>query len=115
LWLDGEPWDKIKADIDTIIAPNVTHWQHPNFFAFFPCNSSYPAILGELLSAGLNVQGMLWVTSPACTELEVAVMDWLGKMVNLPKAFLSEGKGGGVIHVRTCCLVICKHRSLTFV
>lgn len=78
--------------------PHITHWQHPNFYAFFPANASFPAILGELLSAGLGVQGMLWVTSPACTEIEVRVLDWLARMVNLPKEFTSDSTGGGVIH-----------------
>ena len=64
--------------------PGVTHWQSPNFFAYFPANSSGPSILGELLSAGLGVQGMLWVTSPACTELETHVLDWLVEMLGLP-------------------------------
>ena len=57
--------------------PGITHWQSPNFFAYFPANNSGPSILGELLSAGLGVQGMLWATSPACTELETHVLDWL--------------------------------------
>ncbi len=58
------------ADIDRVIVPGLTHWQHPSFFAYFPANSSYPAILGDLLTAGLGVQGMSWVTGPACTEVE---------------------------------------------
>src|SRR5579864_1368751 len=66
----GEPFEKILADIDKLILPGITHWQSPNFYAFFPCNASGPAILGDLLSSGLGVQGMLWSTSPACTELE---------------------------------------------
>lgn len=79
--------------------PNITHWQSPNFFAFFSSNSTFPAILGDLLSTGLGVNGFLWATSPACTELEIVVMDWLGKLCGLPKCFLySESKvGGGVI------------------
>lgn len=97
--------------------PHITHWQHPNFFAFFPANASYPAILGELLSAGLGVQGMLWVTSPACTEIEVRVMDWLARMVNLPKEFTSDSTGGGVIHGTASeavlvSLVAARHRAV---
>ena len=65
----GEPFEHILADVERILLPGVTHWQSPNFFAYFPCNASGPAILGDLLSSGLGVQGMLWVTSPACTEL----------------------------------------------
>jgi aromatic-L-amino-acid decarboxylase len=67
--LHGEPFDTILADVDKLILPGITHWQSPSFFAFFPANNSGPSILGELLSAGLGVQGMLWATSPACTEL----------------------------------------------
>ena len=66
--------------------PALTHWQHPSFFAYFPANSSYPSILGELLSAGLGVNGMSWVTSPACTELEIRVVDWLAELLGLPES-----------------------------
>lgn len=93
---DGEPFDTILADVDRIIMPGVTHWQSPNFYAFFPSNTSGPSILGDLLSSGLGVQGMLWVTSPACTELETHVLDWVVEMLGLPESFRS-GKGGGVI------------------
>jgi aromatic-L-amino-acid decarboxylase len=93
----GEPFDAILADVDRLIMPGITHWQSPNFFAFFPCNNSGPSILGELLSAGLGVQGMLWATSPACTELETHVLDWLVDMLALPAKFKSSSTGGGVI------------------
>lgn len=93
----GEAFDAIVADLDRLILPGVTHWQSPNFFAFFPANTSFPAILGELVSAGLGVQGMLWITSPVCTELETHVLDWLAEMLDLPSKFLSSGAGGGVI------------------
>jgi aromatic-L-amino-acid/L-tryptophan decarboxylase len=93
----GEPFDAILADIDKLILPGVTHWQSPNFFAYFPCNASGPAILGDLLSSGLGVQGMLWATSPACTELETHVLDWLVPLLGLPEKFLSTTAGGGVI------------------
>ena len=66
---NGETFDAILGDVEKLILPGITHWQSPNFFAFFPANASGPGILGELLSAGLGVQGMLWTTSPACTEL----------------------------------------------
>ncbi len=81
----GEPFDALLADVDRIIVPGLTHWQSPNFFAFFPANASGPAILGDLLSSGLGVQGMLWLTSPACTELETHMMDWLVEMLDLPR------------------------------
>ncbi len=93
----GESFDQILADVDKLILPGITHWQSPNFFAFFPANNSNPAILGELLSAGLGVQGMLWATSPACTELETHVLDWLVDMLGLPAKFKSSSAGGGVI------------------
>lgn len=93
-----EPWESILADIQRIVMPGLTHWQSPNFFAFFPANSSGPAILGDLLSTGLAVQGMLWQTSPACTEIETRILDWLGRAIGLPEAFLSStAAGGGVI------------------
>ena len=67
--LGGEGWKNVFTDLEEIILPGLTHWQSPNFFAFFPCNGSGPGILGELLAAGINVNGMLWATSPAATEL----------------------------------------------
>ncbi len=93
----GEDMQKVIADLETIILPGITHWQSPNFFAFFPANTSLPSILGELISAGLGVQGMLWATSPACTELETHLMDWLVEMMALPPHFKSDSTGGGVI------------------
>src|SRR5438105_2028837 len=94
----SESFENILRDLDEKILPGITHWQSPNFYAYFPGNSSPPAVIGELLSAGLGVQGMLWVTSPACTELEIRVLDWLVEMLGLPSRFLStRGNGGGVI------------------
>ena len=72
-----ESFEAILADVEKLIVPGITHWQSPNFFGYFPSNTSGPSILGEMLSAGLGVQGMLWSTSPACTELETHVLDWL--------------------------------------
>jgi aromatic-L-amino-acid decarboxylase len=95
--LKGESFESMLADVENIILPGITHWQSPDFFAFFPANASGPAILGELLSAGLGVQGMIWATSPACTELETHVLDWLADMLALPEKFKSGGGGGGVI------------------
>jgi aromatic-L-amino-acid/L-tryptophan decarboxylase len=95
--LKGENFETILQDVEKLIVPGLTHWQSPNFFAFFPGNTSGPSILGELLSAGLGVQGMLWATSPACTELETHVLDWLVELLDLPEKFKSTGKGGGVI------------------
>ncbi len=93
----GQPFDEILSDIDRLVIPGITHWQSPNFFAFFPANTSGPSILGDLLSAGLGVQGMSWVTSPACTELETHVLDWVAEMLALPERFMSHTTGGGVI------------------
>lgn len=93
----GESFDAVLKDLDSIILPGVTHWQSPNFFAYFPANTSGPAILGDLVSSGLGVQGMLWATSPACTELETHVLDWMAEMLALPERFTSRSTGGGVI------------------
>ena len=93
----GEPFADVLRDIDEIIMPGITHWQSPNFFAYFPANASGPAVLGDLLSSGLGVQGMLWATSPACTELETHVLDWLVDLLGLPDRFRSSTRGGGVI------------------
>ena len=93
----GEPLEAVLADLDRIVAPGLTHWQHPGFFGYFPANTSGPSVLGDLVSAGLGVQGMLWATSPACTELETVVLDWLADLLGLPASFRSTGRGGGVI------------------
>ena len=93
----GESFEDVMRDLDRIVVPGLTHWQSPSFFAFFPSNNSGPSVLGELLAAGLGVQGMLWATSPACTELETHVLDWLVDLLALPPAFRSDGPGGGVI------------------
>jgi len=93
----GEAFEDILKDVDRIIMPGITHWQSPNFFAYFPANTSGPAILGDLLSSGLGIQGMLWATSPACTELEIRVLDWMADLIALPAKFKSTGTGGGVI------------------
>jgi aromatic-L-amino-acid/L-tryptophan decarboxylase len=102
-----EPFERMLADIDEIVLPGVTHWQSPSFFAFFPANSSGPSILGELLSAGLGVQGMLWATSPACTEVETHVLDWLVDLLGLPERFRSDGVGGGVIQDSASSATLC--------
>jgi aromatic-L-amino-acid/L-tryptophan decarboxylase len=74
-----------------VILPGITHWQHPSFFAYFPANASGPSILGDLLASGLGVQGMLWATSPAATEIETHVLDWLASLFDLPAAFHGNG------------------------
>ena len=115
----GESFDIILGDIEKLILPGITHWQSPNFFAFFPANASGPAILGDLLSSGLGVQGMLWATSPACTELETHLLDWLVGLLGLPQKFLSTISGGGVIQdtassASLCALLAARERTTNF-
>ena len=116
---DGEAFETILQDVEKSILPGITHWQSPNFFAFFPSNTSGASILGDLLSSGLGVQGMLWATSPACTELESHVLDWLVSMLDLPTKFLSTGSGGGVIQdtassATLCALLAARERATNF-
>jgi aromatic-L-amino-acid decarboxylase len=87
----------VLADLDRVILPGLVHWQHPAFFGYFPASTCGPSILGELLAAGLGVQGMLWATSPACTELETQCIEWLRSLLGLPERFAVAGTGGGVI------------------
>ncbi len=103
----GEPFEALLDDVDQVVAPALTHWQHPGFYGYFPCNSSPPAVLGELLSAGLGTQGMLWSTGPACTELEIHVLDWLVDLCGLPDRFRSDGPGGGVIQDSASSATLC--------
>jgi len=103
----GEAFESILCDFEKLILPGVSHWQSPNFFAFFCSNASGPSILGDLLSSGLAVQGMLWATSPACTELETLVLDWLVPALGLPEKFLSTRTGGGVIQDTASSAILC--------
>ena len=117
--LQGEDFETIMSDVDRIILPGITHWQSPNFFAYFPSNASGPSIFGEMLSAGLGVQGMLWATSPACTELESHVLDWLADMLHLPNFFKSCSQGGGVIQdtassATLCAVLAARERASSF-
>jgi len=84
---EAETMDEIFRDFKKIILPGMTHWQSPNFFAYFPANSSYPSVLAEMLTATLGAQCMIWETSPAAAELEERVMNWLKQMLGLPKEF----------------------------
>ena len=115
----GESVETILRDFESLILPGVTHWQSPNFFAFFPCNASGASILGDLLSSGLGVQGMLWATSPACTELETLMLDWLAIALDLPTKFHSSEAGGGVIQdtassATLCALLAARERATNF-
>ena len=117
--LHGEPFEDMLKDVTDLLMPGITHWQSPNFFAYFPANSSPPAVLGELLSAGLGVQGMLWATSPACTELETHVLDWVADMLALPEKFKSDSTGGGVIQdtassASLCALLAARERATNY-
>ena len=94
---EGESMEDMMRDLDEKIMPGITHWQSPNFYAFFPSNTSFPSILGDLISSGLGVQGMIWATSPSATELETRVLDWLTDMMGMPEKFKSTSTGGGVI------------------
>lgn len=95
----GESWQEVLKDLDKIIMPGITHWQSPNFHGYYPTASSFPGIVGEMLSAGFGCVGLSWIGSPAYTELEVIMMNWLGKLLGLPEKFLncSDGPGGGII------------------
>lgn len=84
---NGDPFENIFRDFNDIILPGITHWQSPSFFAYFPANSSNPSLLAEMLTAALGAQCMSWQTSPAATELEERVMQWLRKMLDLPEDF----------------------------
>ncbi|KAK1968149.1 hypothetical protein LY78DRAFT_655602 [Colletotrichum sublineola] len=97
---DPEPWEAIHADLQSHIVPGITHWQSPSFHAFFPCSSSYPAMLAELYSNAFNGAHFNWICSPAVTELETIVLDWLARLLALPECYLSTAptRGGGVLH-----------------
>ena len=97
----------VIADLDRLILPGLTHWQSPNFFAYFPANSSVPSIMGDLVAAALGVQGMLWITSPACTELESHMLDWLVDLCALPASFKSTAAGGGVLQDSASSGLLC--------
>ena len=104
---DGKSIDFLLEDIDNLIMPGITHWQSPKFFGYFPSNTSGPSILADLISSSLGVNGMVWETSPACTELETHVLDWLAEMLSLPEHFLSDNNGGGVIQDTASSASLC--------
>ena len=115
----GEVFTDILRDMDKIM-PGITHWQSPSFFAYFPANASGPAILGDFLSSALGVQGMLWATGPACTEVETHVLDWLVPMLGLPEKFLSTSRGGGVLQdtassASLCAMLAARERATRYV
>ncbi|KAI5633968.1 pyridoxal-dependent decarboxylase conserved domain-containing protein [Phthorimaea operculella] len=95
----AEPWTAVMADIERVVMTGMTHWQTPRFHAYFPAAQSYPALVADMLSGAIACIGFTWIASPACTEMEVVMLDWLGQMLGLPEEFLarSGGEGGGVI------------------
>ena len=103
--LRGEGLGDIVADLERVVMPGITHWNHPGWFAYFPSNTDLASVLGDLVSSGLGPQGMSWQTSPACTEVEDVVMEWLRQMIGLPATFT------GVIHdsasTATFCALLC--------
>ena len=94
---EPEDFEAIAADLDRIVLPGLTNWISPGWFAYFPCATSGPGILGELVAAGLDQQGMLWATSPVCTELETVVVDWMVDLLGLPEGWKTTDRGGGVM------------------
>ncbi|MCB1246212.1 MAG: aspartate aminotransferase family protein, partial [Acidimicrobiia bacterium] len=113
---EPEPFERLIEDLDAVVMPGITHWQSPNWFAYFPANSSPPSVLAEVASAGLGVQGMLWSTSPAATEIESRVLDWLVELLGLPASWRSAGPGGGVIQMSAsdathAVLVVARHQN----
>lgn len=115
---ESEGWNAVRDDLDEVIVPGLVQWQHPSFFAYFPSNTSYPSILAELAIAGLGVQGMSWVTSPACTEVETLMLDWMQELLGLPERFRSTSvTGGGVIQgsasEATLCAILAARWRMT--
>jgi aromatic-L-amino-acid/L-tryptophan decarboxylase len=101
----------IAADLDRIVLPGITHWNHPGWFAYFPSNTDLTSVLADIVAGGLGPQGMSWQTSPAATEVEVVVMSWLRQMLGLSEAF------SGVIHdsasTATLCALLCARERVT--
>jgi aromatic-L-amino-acid decarboxylase len=107
---EGEPMERIFADFQRDVLPGVTHWQHPSFFAYFPANASPPSVLAEMLTATLGAQCMLWQTSPAATEMETRVLDWLRQMIGLPEGFhgvIQDSASGAIL----CALLTARERA----
>ncbi|XP_042274544.1 histidine decarboxylase [Thunnus maccoyii] len=97
---EPEDWESIFNDIEKVIMPGVVHWQSPHMHAYYPSLTSWPSMLGDMLADAINCVGFTWASSPACTELEMNVMDWLCKALGLPSFFLhhhSDSRGGGIL------------------
>ncbi len=108
---EGEPYNEIMRDLDSVIMPGITHWQHPSFFAYFPANTSPPSILAEMVVSTLAPQCMLWQTSPAATELETRVMEWLRDMLGLPPGF--TGVIQDTASTATLCAILSAREMVT--
>jgi aromatic-L-amino-acid decarboxylase len=111
-----EPFSELVADLDRVVVPGLSGWQHPGWFAFFPANSSPPSVLAEMVTAALAQQGMLWATSPAATEIEMRMVDWLVDLLGLPSGWKMAGPGGGVIQLSASdashlSMVVARHRA----
>ncbi|MEQ8333528.1 pyridoxal-dependent decarboxylase [Nisaea sp.] len=105
----GEPMERIFQDFKSDVMPGITHWQHPRFFAYFPANSSPPSVLAEMLTATLGAQCMLWQTSPAATEMETRVLDWLRQMTGLPEGLtgvIQDSASGAIL----CALLTAREK-----
>ncbi|SGY40405.1 BQ5605_C003g02370 [Microbotryum silenes-dioicae] len=108
--LEGEAWQDITDDFDKIIMPGLTHWQSPNFYAYFPANTTFESIIADIMVGGVSNPGFNWLCSPACTELEVRMMDWCASLFGLDESFHNSSKeGGGIIHgsASEACLSVC--------
>lgn len=109
--VEGENMNKVMDDLNSVIMPAMTHWQSPNFFAYFPANTSFPSILADMLSSAIGAQCMKWETSPAATELEEAVMNWLKKMTGIPDNF--KGVIQDTASTATLCSILTARERLS--
>jgi aromatic-L-amino-acid decarboxylase len=109
--LHPESMDRILEDFRSVVLPGMTHWQHPSFFAYFQANSSRPSVLAEMLTATLAAQCMIWETSPAATELEGRMMEWLRQMIGLPEGFV--GSIQDTASTATLCALLAARERLT--
>ena len=110
----GEAFDKILSDVDQVIVPGMVHWSHPMFLGYFGWTTTAPGILGEILSAPLNVNAMTWRTCPAATEVETVVIDWIRQWVGLPKDFdgvVYDTASVGIMHA----LAVAREEAAPFV
>ena len=113
---EPEPFENLLADLDRVVVPGVTHWQHPGWFAYFPANNSPPSVLADTVSAGLGLIGLLWSASPALTEIESHMLDWMVDLCALPKHWKTTAEGGGVLQgsasdATHVALVAARHRA----